>query len=284
MRGAAASLLALLALGAAPPGRAAEGVPTAVLSSDSAHYRQALEGFTREWGSSVPSIVGDAPLPAGAWAFVAVGSKAAARRWPADTVVVACLAPSVGTVADDAVTRISLMPDPEALVKRLRALVPKLVVLRVFWSSASSREDVEALQAAGEMVGVVVLSERINPTTTLPDRLRGLDNSAQALWLMPDPVLVNAENFAVLREYAAARKLPFLGPTEGLAERGATATISVTFEDMGRAAAQALRARLAGRSSPEITRASKVLVTVNAAAAISAGLGPKFEVADKVLP
>lgn len=280
---------ALLALLLAPLSGLAEAgaliePPTAVLSSDSAHYRQALEGFTDAWGSTIPVVSAGASLPAGARAFGAIGSRAAARRWPRETVVVACLAPSIEDVEGDALTRVSLMADPEVLVKKLRVLMPRLAVLRVFWSSDSSRDDVEVLVMAGERLGVVVLSERVDPPSRLPERLRRLSDRADALWIMPDPALVNAENFAVLREYAAAQKLPFLGPTEGLAERGATATISVSFRDMGRAAAETLRARLEGRAEPEIVRLRRVTVTVNAAAARSAGLGPNFDFADKVLP
>ncbi|MDD5303163.1 MAG: ABC transporter substrate binding protein [Elusimicrobia bacterium] len=267
--------------GAVPAG--AEG-PAAVLSSDSEHYRQALEGFTEAWGSSVTVVAPGAPLPAGAWSFVAIGSKAAARRWPEGAVVVSCLSPTVAGDAADAMTHVSLQPDPEVLLARLLPLIPSLKVLRVFWSSESSRDDVESLVKAGEDRGVVVLSEQVSPPSRLPERLRELNGKVDALWLMPDPALVTAESFAVLREYAAAERLPFVAPTEGLAERGATATIAVTFRDMGRAAAASLRARLAGRAEPEIVRAGRVSVTVNAATARAVGLGPKFESADKVLP
>jgi ABC-type uncharacterized transport system substrate-binding protein len=232
----------------------------------------------------VPVVAADAPLPAQARIFVVFGSKAAAREWPSDSVVIVCLSPSVAAVEDDAVTHVSLMPDPAVLVTRMRALIPALKTLRIFWSAESSRDDAEALVKAGADRGVVVLSERVSPPARLPERIRGLGDSADALWLMPDPALVNAENFAILREYAAAQNLPFIGPTEGLAERGATATIAVTFHDMGRAAAVSLRARLEGGAEPEFVRAGRVIVTVNAGAARSIGLGPKFESADKVLP
>lgn len=276
----AAFLLTALVL-AGPAG--ASG-PTAILSSDSSHYRQALEGFNEAWGSSATVLAPGAPLPDGERAFVVFGSKAAARAWPKDAVVVACLAPSAADIDGDEVTRVSLLPDPGTIVARARGLIPALKVLRVFWSSESSRADAQALALAGADAGVAVELERINPPSRLPERLRSLTGKPGALWLMPDPALVNEENFAVLREYAAAEKIPFLAPTEGLAERGATATIAVTFRDMGRAAAASLRARLDGRAEPEAVRVGRVRVTVKAAAARAAGMGPAFESADQVLP
>lgn len=259
----------------------AEG-PAAVLSSDSPPYRQALEGFTEAWGSSVTVVAAGGSLPAQAWAFAAVGGKAAGRRWPRDAVVVALLAPSVADDPGDAMSRVSLLPEPRALVARMRALVPGLRVLRIFWSSEPARVDAEALAAAGERQGVVVLSERVTPASSLPGRLRSLAPEADALWLMPDPALVTEANFAVLREYAAARKIPLLAPTEGLAERGATATIAATYADMGRAAALSLRARLAGRAEPEVVYPARLSVTANGPAARAVGLS--LEAADKVLP
>jgi len=276
--------LLLLALSGAANAESGPASPVAVLSSDSAHYRQALDGFTEAWGSTVTVLsLGEVPPPQ-AWAFVAIGSKAAARRWPRDAVVVSCLAPSASAGDGAALTRVSLLPDPAILVARLRALAPKLRVLRVLWSSESAREDAEALVDAGENQGLVVLSERIDPPSLLPERLRGLGDPTDGLWLMPDPALVNEQSFATVREYAAARRIPFFGPTEGLAERGAAATVSVTFHEMGRAAALALRARLSGRPGPETVRAARVTVTVNGPAARAAGLGPRFVGADKVLP
>ena len=274
-------LAVLLALFCAGP--AAAG-PTAVLSSDSGHYRQALEGFTEAWGSTVPVVAADAPFPAEARVFVAFGSKAAAREWPRDSVVVVCLTPSVAAVPDDPVTHVSLLPDPEILVKRMLDLVPTLKTLRLFWSSETSRDDAEALVKAGAGSGVAVLSERVSPPARLPEFLRGLHGKADALWLMPDPALVNEGNFAVLREYASAEKVPLLAPIEGLAERGAAATIAVTFREMGRVAAGTLRARLDGRAEPEFVRAGRVNVTVNAAAARAVVPALRLEGADKNLP
>jgi len=274
----------LLLLALSFPGRAGAAEATAILSSDSGHYRQALEGFLEVWGGSVAVVSAGEAAPPGAKAYVVFGSRAAARAWTKDAVVVACLAPSIAAEEGDAVTHVSLLGDPGVLLARVRALIPRLKVLRVLWSSDSSRVDAEALRKAGVERGVVVHLARVSPPSSLPSFLREQADDADALWLMPDPALINTESFSILREYAAARKIPFLAPTEGLAERGAAATIAVSFRDMGRAAAESLRARLDGRAEPEFVRSGTVRVTVNVAAARAAGLDSDFRSADKVLP
>ena len=105
----------------------------------------------------------------------------------------------------------TLIPAPEILVDRILKLLPGLKTLRVLWSSDFESEDVSELTAAARARGVAVLSERIDDPAELPERVRAFAGKAEALWLMPDPALVNEQNFATLREYASAARVPFLG-------------------------------------------------------------------------
>jgi hypothetical protein len=262
-RGALAAGLFLLAGAAA---RAAP--PLAVLSSDSPHYREAFAGFEEAWGSTVPFVVlGRDRVPAEPGTVVAFGSRAALRDWPDGTGVVSCLAPGArpwrGPVVD-------LMPDPSALVARLQDLIPSLKVLRVLWSSDSEGDAVADLARAARARGVTVRSEQILEPADLPERLRSLHGRADALWIMPDPAFVNARNFAILREYAAASRVPFLAPTQGLERKGATATVAATFREAGRAAARTLRED--GAFGSRRVHPGRLTVTVSAEQAARTGL------------
>ncbi len=275
-------VLALLSGGAA---RASALDVTAVLSSDSGHYRQAYEGFQEEWGSSVTAVVGDENPGGAPDAIAAFGSRAALRDWPPGAILVTCLSPGARPTRRGELLRVELLPVPALLIARLRKLLPGLKVLRVLWSSNYEESEVQELAAAGGTQGVEVLSERVADPARLPERLRSLSKPADALWLMPDPALVNAENFATLKEYSTASRVPFLAPTEGLAEKGATATLAAPFRDVGRAAAAALRARLRGEKSRGPARPDRLIVTVNAAAAKEIGLDlTKSEGVDRILP
>lgn len=279
----ALALSAGLPVFAAPQERAG-GPVAAVLSSDSEHYRRALEGFSSEWGPGVERAFSSGSLPSRTRALAAFGSKAASRVWAAEGVAVVCLAPSAAKLSRPGLTRVALLGDPATLAARLKALAPGLPALRVIWSSEASREDAEALTAALAEARISATSERIFPPSRLPERLRALGEAAGALWILPDPDLVNEKNFSILREYAAARKTLFIAPTEGLAERGATLSLSVSFADLGRQAARTLRERLEGRTGPSVVRSTQVFATVNAGAARAAGLSLRLDQADKVLP
>jgi ABC-type uncharacterized transport system substrate-binding protein len=272
-RSAKAPLLAAaLALAGAAGARAAEVL--AVLSSDSSHYRQAYEGFQEAWGSPVPAQIAGSVSSARVDAVVAFGSRAAVSEEAESPLLVTCLAPGAALERRGTLIRVSLVPSADALAERLKKLLPGLAVLRVLWTSEYERDDVLELAAAARRRGFKVISERVENPDALPERVRAFSGRADALWLTPDPVLVNARNFAILREYAKAARVPFLAPTEGLAEKGATATLAVSFRDVGRAAAEALKARLAGGSVPERVHPDRVVVTLNAAAAREIGLDP----------
>jgi len=270
-RGAKARLLAAaLALAGAGAARAADVL--AILSSDSSHYRQAYDGFREAWGASVPVAMAGSVPARRVDAIVAFGSRAAQSEEASSPLLVTCLAPGAAPKREGAVIRVSLVPSADELAARMKRLLPGLVRLRVLWTSEYERPDVEELAAAAREHGFSVISQRVEDPDALPARVRAFPGRADALWLTPDPALVNAQNFATLREYARAARIPFLAPTEGLAEKGATATVAVSFRDVGRAAADALKARLEGGSVPGRVHSQRVVVTVNAAAAREIGM------------
>lgn len=276
-------LAVVLAFAGAAGARAADVL--AVLSSDSSHYRQAYEGFREAWGSPVPAAMAGSVPPRRVDAIVAFGSRAAMSEEASSPILVTCLAPGAAPKREGAVLRVSLVPSGDALAGRLKQLLPRLQTLRVLWTSDYERRNVSDLTAAARTRGFAVISERIENPEDLPARVRGFTDRADALWLLPDPALVNAQNFKTLREYAKAARIPFLAPTEGLAEKGATATVAVSFRDVGRAAAEALKGRLAGAPIPDRVHSDRVVVTVNASAAREIGLelGPNSGV-DRTIP
>lgn len=247
----------------------------AVLSSDSGHYRQAYEGFQEEWGSSVPFVLLGHEPPGAPGVIVAFGSKAALKDWPASVLLATCLAPGARPTRAGDLMRVDMLADPGALVARLKGLLPGLKTLRVLWSSDFADNDVSELAASGESAGVTVISERVLDPRRLPESVRAFTGRVDAILLMPDPALVNAENFAAVREYAAAVRVPFLAPTEGLAEKGATATLSSPFREVGRATAVALKAKLRGERLNDPYHPRTIVVTVSESAAAATGLNLK---------
>lgn len=282
--GAAVAALLLLA------GRAGAGELAAVLSSDNAAYREAYESLTAAYGRPVQRLSLGAPVPRGVDVVVAFGGKAAVQRYPARVTLIYTVAPGVSVDArthDGATTKIRMSPDPGRLIRKLAEVQSGLKRLGVIWSSEGQESVVEELAAAGRAGGVLLISERMSGDDELPGVLRRLKGKIDGLWLPADPLVINARNFELIKHYSHDNDIPFYVPSEGLAEKGAVAAVSISSAEMGRAAAKAARAALAGDALAETIYAPNVRLTVNLSAArecqssIPAGV---VKAADKVFP
>lgn len=259
----------------------------AVLSSDAKPYWEAFEGFQKELGAPVTVLQlreGAVQIPAGATVVAAFGGRAAQQPYPPGVQLVYCLSPGK-TVPRGSFERppvkIQMTGDPDAVVARLLELQPGLKRLALFWAQGSGESKSKELGlAAGSRFEVV--SVRVRSSEELYEALRGLRGRVDALWMTPDPSLVNADNFEALREYSWANAVPFYSPTEGLVEKGASASISASYAEIGRAAAGAARDALAGLPVAESIYPARVAVTLSASAAKRAGLAPPAEALKRV--
>ena len=124
-----------------------------------------------------------------------------------------------------------------------------------------------------EAQGVRVWSERVSGIEDLPDGLRTmLRQGVDAVWLPPDPVLINARSFSIFREFSRSNDVPLYVPASSLLDRGATASISCGIDEIGRMAAQLARAVQSGDVPSEVVYPERVLFRVNKDAAQNVGL------------
>lgn len=264
----------------------------AVLSSDLAPYRLALAGFREAHGRPVDEFTlahGPPALGAGTRVVVTFGGRAALQSYSDGVVLVVCLAPGTQVDRDARPTVVvHMLPEPAMAAARLAELQPSLRRLGVLWVSEGLSPEVREIVRAGERLGIETEAERLPDGDALPDRLRALSmQHVEALWLLNDPLLVNARNFSLLREFSWANDIPFYVPNQGLVEQGAVASVSAGFGDSGRAAARAVADVLAGSPAPPDVWPTRCEVTVNLTAAANAGLRipqATLKKADKVLP
>lgn len=280
----------VLAAAAVLAGAARAQEVVAVLSSDQRAYREAYESFQSSFGKPVPLLTLGESVPSDAKIVLAFGGKAAIQRYPGRVALIYAVAPSllVDRKTHDG-TSIKIMMEPEAgaLLGALTAIQPGLKRLAVLWSSAGQAASAERLVRLGAGRGVSVTAERLEDADGLPDRLRALEGKADAIWLSPDPLLINSRNFEVIKHYSYGNRMPFYAPTEGLAEQGAPAAVSVSYEEMGRAMAAAAKGVLAGSHPAAEVFSERVRLAVNRTAAKEAELAIPAEAlktADKVYP
>ena len=277
LRWRTAPLLALFCLWAGGSALEAQEV-VAVLSSELAPYREAYAGFTEMLGTSVSQVslqTGRPRIGRDTKVVVAFGSRAAGEEFPRQLPLLYCMAP--GTALDvrqrqGPTVRVNMLPPAAKVAGLLREIQGPLKRLAVLWVVDTMDDYAVQLQQAGGPLGIEVTAERLRSADELPDHLRRLaGEQVEALWLLPDPLLISASSFALLREFSRANKVPLYAPTAGFAEEGAAAAVGISFAQNGRTAAEVVLALLAGREVPAEVYPDECEVTLNPAAA-AAGL------------
>lgn len=270
-------LLLVVLLGPLPRAAAGQDSPpvVAVLSSQSGPYAEALAGFRQEWGSEVPVLIlgsSDRPnIPHGVQTVVAFGGKAVTAKYPSSLDLIYCMSPATRAPDDGqrAVTvGVLLTPRPEILAARIKGLQPALKRIGVLWSLDLYEVEVEEMRKAFAAIGVELVAKQVRSPDGLPGALRDIFGRVDALWIPPDPSLINKQNMVSLREFSWGNGIPFYAPMAGIVEDGAVASVSVDFKEIGRAAARAARNPRAN----SFIHADNPEVVVNPKAAAACGL------------
>lgn len=265
----------------------------AVLSADLSPYREGFEGLQEALGRPVPSFLlteGSPRIALETRVVVAFGGKAAQWDYPDRVVLIYAMAPGTTLGLRDRKgfsIEIGILPRAGLILSKLKELQPSLKRLAVLWSSKAVEEYLGEIRNAADQVGLEVSSERLGASADLPDRLRLLFRKTDALWLLPDPPLVNSQTLSILKEYSWSNDIPFYAPTTGFVQQGATASISSSFREIGRAAGAAARKALAGEIIQGTVYPEKAEVAVSAKSAESVGLQIPIDAlkkVDRILP
>lgn len=277
---------------AGPQGSLAEDVAV-VLSSDSAPYREAFGGFQETFGKKVLSfnLARQEPnIGAGTKVVVTFGAKAASRDYPEHVIVIYGLAPGFKRQPEKhsrLSVKVRTTPPAGTVVERLREIQPSLKRLAVFWVSESYLEYIQEIQRSCQAVGSEALTERMSGPEQLPARLRSLTGKIDAIWILPDPLLINTQSFATLKDFSWANRVPLYVPTTGLAENGAAAAVACSFREIGHTAAKAAILLLSGKTEQRDFYPEHTQVIINNQGAVHSGLRIPPEIlkkSDKVIP
>jgi hypothetical protein len=287
--------LAVVAVAFWIPGAAFAHDIVAVLSSDLAPYREAFAGFEEALGSTVPvyNLQNEKPqFSSQTRAVVAFGGNAALWRYPDHLDLIYSLAPGtqIGTARKGRSIHVKIFPHPRILFAKLKEIQPTARRITVLWSSSTLDDQVEDIKRTSSLFGIEVLPEKIQHPEELPVRLRSIFGKTDALWLMPDPVLINPQNFTVMKDFSWANKIPFYVPTSGLVEQGATASISIDFREIGRMVGDTVLKLTSQSGLGEEVRSiypdkAEVILNMEAVHHMGLQISPKIiQEADQVLP
>jgi ABC-type uncharacterized transport system substrate-binding protein len=249
-----------------------------VLSSDLEPYEAAFAGFEEALGAKVPALrldQGAVTLRGHQRIVVAFGGKAATYKYPADISLIYCMAP--GTLVapgqrPGTTVQVSVMPQAAVVLQKIADIQPAAKRLAMLWISPSSELYLPGLRKAARDAGIALRTEKLSRAEDLPAKLRELQGATDALWIPADPLLLNPQNLVLLSQFSTNAKIPFYSAIAGLAERGAIATISVDYVDVGREAARVLQSLLSGGAPPLEVYSAQAQTVINERTAAKAGV------------
>lgn len=274
------ALISLTLLGAIFPqiGKAQERDIIAVLSSNSAHYKEALNGFRETMNRPIQVVNLQEEKfknEISGKLIVTFGAKAAMYSYPNKTDIIVCMAPGVQTdngESFNSFTFIEMAPRASVQLTALKNLQPGLKRLNVFWASPSIKSYLEELKKTAAAAQIQITLIKIDDASLLPRKLREIQGTADALMLPPDPLLVNAQNFTTIKDFSHGNNIPFYAPTAGLVEMGATASVSTSFREIGATAAVTAQKIIDGVTIEKIIYPAKSETVVNLKTAQAANI------------
>jgi ABC-type uncharacterized transport system substrate-binding protein len=265
------------------------GSIVAVLSGNQVPYQEALEGLKTALGGTVDSaVLPDKPDLHQAKVVVTFGTQAALENYP-NQIQIYALVPDESVHPGSSLgkpTRVEMLPEPEALAAHVLQLQPNLKTLAAINVNDGYTAFLGRLEAALAAKGVGLVRANVDSAGDLPAALRTAKDKAQGLWMPPEPLLLNLQNFNLATSFCGNFGIALYAPVASLAKLGALAGIAPGFKDVGAAAGKAAQARLAG-GSESVVYPHRTVVALNTAAAAKAGVqfsAEAIKAADAVYP
>jgi putative ABC transport system substrate-binding protein len=290
-------VLAITPAPAAPPSRV-----LVVTSDDLPQYRHPVEAFvaayagdarvidigdSKESGrASIEEAMAQGPIDA----IFAVGARAA---WVSHKVL-----PDVplafAMVIDwqryglgDKASGISVELPVDALLTRFKLLLPHLRRLGVIYSDQAPAATLADAGLAAAELGIELVREPVNAPGDVPGAYRRIRSRIDALWMIPDPVVVTRDNFRYLANRTLHDDVAFLAFSENFVRAGALLSVSPDYATMGSQAAALIdRIVTSKASSPSVQAPIGSSLVVNAETARALGIDVDLNMlslADKVI-
>lgn len=208
----------------------------------------------------------------------ALGAKAA---WLAATelrgvpiVHVAVLDPARYGIEGAFITGVGMEMPPEMVLSQFQLFAPDVRTIGIIiWQGNKNPHIDESIEAA-RRAGYELVVRRVNRTQDVRRGYTSLRRQIDALWILPDPVVVTPQNFRTLRDESLRARIPLLAYSEQLVHAGAFMCVAPDWDGVGRQAAELARRILDGTTAAQVRPVSpdQPRILVNADSGESVGL------------
>ena len=272
------------------------GDAIAILRSDTLPaYDAPIESFTRAIGQPVVvhEIAGDRkradhivetllqdPPPA----VLALGAKAAwtaQHHLPTNIPVVYAQVRDPGRYGLNGihVTGVRMDMPPAMVLAQFRLLAPDVQRIGILLSANNSDPNVAQAIAAAKNAGLTVRAQRVTSERDIRRTAADMMQSVDAIWLLPDPLVVSPSTFHYIRGQAVRARVPLLAYSETLVDAGALICVAPDPTAIGIQAAETIRSILSdnltpGTLEPASPAGARVVLNVSVQEAIGLRIDP----------
>ncbi len=148
------------------------------------------------------------------------------------------------------VTGVSVEIPVDALFTRFKLLLPRLARIGLISSRETDPHLIAAARAAALDLNLTLVEESVAGADEVAGAYRRMRAEIDALWMVPDPLVVTRENFAYLAQRARHDGVAFLGFSENFVRAGALLSVAPSYATMGSQAAALLARLLVSPTTP----------------------------------
>jgi len=213
----------------------------AVKSRSLRMYNQVLTGFSVEARARVIEYDMAGDLRRGKSIFqqirsrrpaliLAIGTEAAtlAKREISDIPVLFCMVPDPEKydLSGANITGVSLNLPVATQLATLQTIAPRTRHVGVMYNPKYSRRIIEQAFEASDKLGMALIPSKVDRPEDVPRGTRAFLGRVDALWMVADPTLMNAQAFRALVEFTKRNKVPLFSVSEKMVKAGALVSLS----------------------------------------------------------
>lgn len=156
----------------------------------------------------------------------------------------------------------------------LRSIVPHIRRVGVIYNPKETESVVQQAKTAAKRIGWDLVGIPIPSKEKVPEALRTLDGSVDALWSVADSTTFSSGSVEFILLHTLRNKIPFMGLSPAFVKAGALMALAVNYEEVGvQCGSQAIKVLMGDDpSSIPVTRPQRLTLHVNLKTAETLGL------------
>lgn len=178
------------------------------------------------------------------------------------------------------VTGVRMEMPPSLVLAQLQVLAPEVRRIGILLSAGNKDPAIAEAIAAAKAAGYQVSAQRVTSERDARRTAANLAATVDAIWILPDPVVVTPATFHAVRAQAVRARIPLLSYSEALVDAGALFCVAPDPTAIGTEAARLARQILdeqvtPGTLQPVSATRSRVVLNTEVQAAIGLRIAPE---------